>query len=459
MNKVLRYFFFFLLIHFSIDLVAQDASIKQQHKVKKSETLFGIAKHYSISIEELMTVNPEMKMEGYQLKKGDYINIPFSTKEKKTQPKQAQNNQQQIQIQVKDQVSQKKDGTIRVGVMLPLHDLNGDGRRMIEYYRGLLLACDRLKKDNISIDIRAWNVPIDSDIRTTLLDQDAAKCDLIFGPLYTPMVKPLADFCKKNDIKLVIPFSISGNDVASCDKIFQVYQTPETLNSITSESFIKQFSGYHPIIVDAEDPNSDKGAFTTELRKQLDKNGISYSLTSLRSSDENFAKSFTLSRPNVVIINTGRSPELNTLFQRLDRLSAANINLSVSLFGYTDWFIYITPYQNYFHKYDTYIPTTFYYNSSSNDTRWVEANYKSWFKNDMMYALPHFGLTGFDHGCFFIGGFHKFGKAFTGGKGQSTYRAVQTPLLFKRIGQGGMQNEEFMLIHYKKDKSIDAINF
>ena len=33
--------------------------------------------------------------------------------------------------------------TVNVGVMLPLHDVDGDGRRMVEYYRGILMAVDR----------------------------------------------------------------------------------------------------------------------------------------------------------------------------------------------------------------------------------------------------------------------------------------------------------------------------
>ena len=287
--------------------------------------------------------------------------------------------------------------------MLPLHDINGDGKRMIEYYRGLLLSCDRLKKDNISIDINAWNVPIDADIRTTLLENDASKCDIIFGPLYTSMVKPLADFCQKNDIMMVIPFSISGNDVAVNSHIFQVYQAQEDLNKITTQQFIGQFKDYHPIIVDAGDVTSDKGLFTKELRQRLESVGLSYSITHLKASDADFMKCFSKNGRNIVIINTGKSPELNTLFQRLDKLKAVDNNVQISLFGYVDWFLYTNVYKDYFHKYDTYIPTTFYYNPTSNDTRWVEANYKKWFKNDMMYAIPHFGLTGFDHGCFFIG--------------------------------------------------------
>ena len=102
------------------------------------------------------------------------------------------------------------NNTISVGVMLPLHQVDGDGKRMIEYYRGMLTAFEQLKKEDYNINVHAWNVNIDTDIKTTLLDPNAAKCDLIFGPLYSKQVKPLGDFCKTKGIRLVIPFSISS---------------------------------------------------------------------------------------------------------------------------------------------------------------------------------------------------------------------------------------------------------
>ena len=70
--------------------------------------------------------------------------------------------------------------------MLPLHNDDGDGRRMVEYYRGLLLAFNQMKAEGINTDVHAWNVAKDADIRTTLLDANAASLDIIFGPLYTP---------------------------------------------------------------------------------------------------------------------------------------------------------------------------------------------------------------------------------------------------------------------------------
>ena len=75
--------------------------------------------------------------------------------------------------------------SVRVGVMLPLHNNDGDGKRMVEYYRGILMALNQLKAEGITTDVHAWNVPKDADIRTTLLDKNASALDIIFVPLYS----------------------------------------------------------------------------------------------------------------------------------------------------------------------------------------------------------------------------------------------------------------------------------
>lgn len=73
--------------------------------------------------------------------------------------------------------------SVRVGIMLPLHNNDGDGKRMVEYYRGMLMAFNDLKAQGINTEVHAWNVPKDADIRTTLLDNSAANLDIIFGAL------------------------------------------------------------------------------------------------------------------------------------------------------------------------------------------------------------------------------------------------------------------------------------
>ena len=51
--------------------------------------------------------------------------------------------------------------------------------------------------------------------------------DIIFGPAYPDQVKPVAEFAKKNNIRLVVPFTSKGNEVFSNPAIYQI-NTPQS---------------------------------------------------------------------------------------------------------------------------------------------------------------------------------------------------------------------------------------
>ena len=353
-----------------------------------------------------------------------------------------------------------RNRTIRVGVMLPLHDVNGDGRRMVEYYRGILMACDSLKRLGISTDVYAWNLAEDSLVQHVLADSNAARCDLIYGPLYSKQVPELAKFVKKNDIKLVIPFSIDAPDVQVNENIFQVYQAPSELMALTVRRFCGWFKDYHPVIIDCGDSTSTKGAFTSALRTELDQRGIAYSITNLKqSSDESFRKAFDPNKKNVVVLNTGRSPELNATFGRLSALSTENPDMHIAMFGYTEWLMYVQHQLENFYQYNVYLPAPFYTNLFSSATERLQLKYRWNFHQDMMHSLPRFALTGFDHAYFFLQGLHQYGSDFDGAAGSFDYTPVQTPLKFERVGKGGYRNRAYMFIHYMPEHKVESVNY
>ena len=447
MRQKMRYFIMILGLMLSLGIFAQTTKWRDIYTVKKKDTVFGIANKYGLTLPELMDANPEMKKEGYMLQKGATLFIPF---EKTTALKTATTQRATVA---------KKANTVNVGVMLPLHDIDGDGKRMVEYYRGILMACEQLKQQGISTNIHAWNVPIDADIRTTLVQEGADACDLIFGPLYTKQVAPLADFCKSYGIKMVIPFSINGENVERTKEIFQVYQAPESLNDATIKAFLNRFKNVHPIFVDCNDTTSRKGNFTFGLRKELEKRKIAYNITNVNSSLDYFAKAFVPSKQNVVVLNTGRSPQLTQVLNKLDEFSAKYPGAVVSLFGYTEWLMYAKYNLDRFYKYDTYIPSTFYYNANSAKVIDLERRYNTWFHQPMQVAMPRFAITGYDHAMFFIQGVNKYGKDFTGDKSQVNYQPVQTPLHFEKTKKGGYRNQVLQLIHYTFNRQIEAVTY
>ena len=450
MTRVLRCFLFFAAFCLAVGVASaqEGEQIRGLHKVKKKETIFGISRMYEISIEQLIKANPEMSNPDYQLKKGTILRIPFATvKSSAVVAKEPS----------PDEVDDIRKRAIRLGVMLPLHDVNGDGKRMVEYYRGVLMACDSLKKLGISIDVHAWNAAEDADIHQLLNDPAAAKCDLIIGPLYSKQMNALSAFVEKHKIKLLIPFSINAPQLANNTYIYQVYQSHETQNATTVSHFVKGFKNYHTVILDCNDTTSNKGSFTTALRRQLEQEKMTCSVTNLRSGESDFSKAFSRTKPNVVVLNTGRSPELGIAFSKLNGLKVANPELVINMFGYTDWLMYTRTHLENFYKFNTYIPTVFYYNPLSASTKRLQQKFRWNFHTDMQNRLPRLAITGFDQAYFFLMGMHREGRKFLGVKSHPDY--VQTPLQFERYGNGGMRNYTQLFVHYTPDNRVETLKF
>lgn len=450
MTRVLRYFLFLAALCLTVGVASAQESeqIRGLHKVKKKETIFGISRMYDLTIEQLMKANPEMNEPGYELKKGDVLKIPFAT------------------LQVAAPVAKEPDmdatddvrkRAIRLGVMLPLHNVNGDGKRMVEYYRGVLMACDSLKQRGISVDIHAWNAAEDGNINEILNDEAAAKCDLIIGPLYSKQMAALSAFVEKHKIKLLIPFSINAPQLADNKYIYQVYQSHITQNSATIEHFVKGFKNYHTVIIDCNDSTSNKGEFTTALRRQLEQQKMTCNITNLKSGESDFSKAFSRTKPNVVILNTGRSPELGVAFSKLNGLKVTDPDLAITMFGYTEWLMYTRTHLENFYKFNTYIPSVFYYNPLSVSTKRLQQKFRWNFHTDMQNNLPRFALTGFDHAYFFLMGLHREGRKFLGAESNPDY--VQTPLQFERYGNGGLRNHTQLFVHYTRDSRVETIKF
>ena len=460
MKPFCKYIVACMLSFFLFSVNAQ--TVQEQYKAKKKDTVYGIAQKYHVTIEELKAANPQMKAEGYQLKKGEVLNIP-SVLVKKNLWTDTQEEMNQLFREI--------HSPLNVGIMLPLNDDDADGRRMTEYYRGFLMACDALKAYGVSVNLHAWNVDRKADIRTTLLEDAAAQCDIIFGPYYSSQVAPLAAFCQKNRIRLILPFSVEGNEVTTTPQIFKAFQSVALQNSMAVSAFVERFPNHQPVFVDCQDATSSKGAFTSALRQRLDTEKRAYHLTSLSTSDEQFAKAFSTKQYNVVILNSGRQEALQMLLDKMERLTATVQGLYISVYGYTDWLAYAPTLQGFYHKYDTYVPTSYFYNTMDPKIKSFETEYKRWFKASQFPQLPHYAAMGYDHARYFLLGLKTYGNTFTGSRQQTSNSTssqtaialnnyLQSPLHFKRSTEtGGFMNDTFMLMHYKQDHSIDALNY
>lgn len=439
------------------------------HKVKRHETIFGIAREYDITIDELINANPEMREKGYELKKGAELFIPYSktasksdTGNKNTQPERNTANGQTQPSAVKSSVPQEQS-VVRIGVMLPFLDHSSEGTRMIEYYRGVRAALDTLGKEGIKTEVNLWNLNKDSVVAKVLAHNlEIAKQDVILGPLYTSQVHTLAEYCRKNGVRLVMPFSITADDATTNPNVYQIYQSDSQLAGSSIGAFIERFARTHrPIFINCNTPADGKYAFTKALRETLEARGLKPELTDINTPLSEFAKHFSQTQPNVIILNSAAYKPLERVFEKLDSLRKIDPSLIISTYGYNEWFIYQPNLEKDYFKYNVHIPTTYYFSRTSDRVESFESDYKKRYGKGMNPdCLPRMALLGYDHTMFFVRGISKYGKDFVGTDKQSTgFKPMQSRLEFKRLGKGGYQNTNFQIIRFKTDGTMDSLTY
>jgi hypothetical protein len=270
-------------------------------------------------------------------------------------------------------------------------------------------------------------------------------------------VGAVAHFAESNNIKALLPFSIYAPQMNTVTQLYQVYQPSDSLTQDFVADYVKRFKGCHTIVIDCNDKESNKGTFTAALRNALDQMHMSTSITNLKNSEESFIKAFKKGERNVVVLNSGHAPELKMALLKLNNMTMIDPEMQVSLYGYTDWLMYLKQYQQDFCRYDTYIPSTFHTQLTEPTTQQLVRKYQEVFGMDMQQALPRFALTGFDHAMFFLQGLHLYGKNFTGSRWQQPSTPLQSPLRFEPTPRGGRYNKQKLLLHYTQEGVVEDI--
>ncbi len=188
------------------------------HAVQPKETVYSLSKQYEVAIDSILAVNNGL-VGGLRI--GEQINIPLLKKPSVT----IKEDTQRVITAEFDSAAIKP--TYQVALLLPFfieqneealkletvkaNDLYAMSAYAIEFYEGVLVALDSLKKEGLSVQINVYDTGNDTAKTAEILKKPALKtADLIIGPLYYKNFVKVADFAKKHEIYIVSPVKQSN---------------------------------------------------------------------------------------------------------------------------------------------------------------------------------------------------------------------------------------------------------
>lgn len=434
------------------------SNCKEMYEVQKKDNLYRIALNHNLKVDELLAANPGLT-EDSKLKKGSFLCIPYSKAEmaaRKAAAEKAAAEKAAAERKAYLSVPHPMK-SLRAAVILPFKDGDNRAQRMLEFYRGLLLAVDSIKTEGINVEVYAYHSGTTiADINAVIAKDEMKTMNVIFGPLDEVQAKPLNDFCRANKIRLVMPFATTGMIGVENPLTYIVTDDQDNVQDRAAQSVRSQIGVANYVVVNAANSDERGRQYVARMVRALQGSGSTIHNVQLDGSAADFAAAFDASKQNVVIMNSIRETNLKKLDALLDAYVATNKGVRISMLGYPDWLTFKDETLGGMFRYDSYVYSTFFRNNSLPAVKSVEANYQSKFGKAMGTSTPRFGLLGFDVGYYFLHGISACGESFENLQNTLPFKPLQHKLSFERIGENkGFVNRNVYLVRFKTNKKIE----
>lgn len=427
---------------------------KEMYQIKRKDNLYRIAIEFKLTIEELLAANPSIK-ESSKLKKGEWLCIPFSKAEQLVE-----NARREAALQTTAATAkQSKKSHLNIAVILPLKENTERGGKMVEFYQGLLMAVDSVRKQGTNIDIYAYHSGNSVADLNTILDKEEMKhMDVVFGPLDGVQANILSNFCKRNKTHLIMPFATTSTYGIDNHYAYIASAQTEQVNQYFANFTVKQFASHNYIQMNCGPADNRGTSFLTKLTQQLATKGLSIRQLDVEGDELSFCSALNQFRNNLIILNSSSSASLQKAVKKLRTFMSQHPEYNISLLGYPEWSTYQGNIVKDLHALDTHTMTTYYRNPSDLRVQAYEQRFSNNFHHELIKTSPRYGILGLDLGYYVLNGMAKLGDYFDERQQTLSYMPLQSPFLFKRLGEDkAFINSNVMLIHYAPSGSINII--
>ena len=456
----------------TINQISSDtATYKTLHKVARRETVYRISRNYGITQAELLEANPELKTS--KLKKGAIVKIPFSAQEiaeRNRKLSEAKSKMESIADSTLFRMNEDKepmalldDGTIRAALILPFafeDSATVERSKMVEFYRGVLLALNRLKDEKVSVDLKVIDSKAEGkSLRPIIESGQLDDVDIIFGPRWAGQITEAAKWSTQHKIPLVLPFNSNADDVFDNPYVFQLNTPQSYFHQEIYDHFLRQFHNPNIILLDAEEYK--RNDFIEGLKNVLSDRGISYSTAPVDTASRPIMDLLVPDKQNIFIINSANSGPLVTMLpvlQIVNRMKDPDIE--THLFGYPEYQIYASDHLDELYEVDTWFYTWFYTNNMLQEAVDFGSAFRRAFSRQMMVSYPSFASYGYDTGYYFLKGLSIYGRDFEDHLNQLKTNPVQMGFKFERVNNwGGFINHKVFFVHFSNDYKVEKIDF
>lgn len=446
------------------------SNCRTEHVVKRKENIYRISRMYNITELELVNANPELRKR--KMKVDEILCIPYpKTEQEKLQEQQATTpivtiipTDEELFAELKTKSEDIEQ--IKTAIILPLmlnDSVSSEQMKMVEFYEGVLLALDSLKRQGVSIDLHVYDSSNKwASIQPILERPEMKEMNLIIGPVYDTHITEAAAFAENNGIRMVVPFARQVDAVFTNPYVYQVNTPQSYFYSEVYDHFFMQFP--QPNILFFETPEEKDDDLISGFKRELSYRDIPYTvlLADTATNKDTILTRLDTKRKNILMMTSEKSGCLNNMvpvFQLLVRDTAAT-KFDISLFGYPQYQVYTNNHLASFYEIDTYFYSSFYTNNLLPEAKAFHQKYRRTYCKEIVNRYPKYAILGFDIAYYFLKAMHQYGNDMESHLPEIKYIPLQTGFKFERVNNwGGFINRKVFFVHFSRDYNLQTIDF
>jgi LysM repeat protein len=485
------------------------SSMPLTHVVAKGESIYGIARQYGMTMDELLALNPAAA-DG--IKVGMRLNLKESSADiaaatpaetvattaaeptavakanaakaeatpaaapevtpatiAATEPEAApeaepeavtvSNPDSLLYAPAEEAVAEQRE--MHIAIILPFllneKTMGRQTKLYTEFYKGFLLAADTLNlPGRTPVRIHTYDSSASLDSITAIMNRpEIANMDMIVTSDNPTFLKTVAHKAASNTLILNL-FAVKDSSYTSLPNMIQTNIPHDEMYEQAINGFLDNFPFATPVFLTRNGGKNDKEEFTSALKAKLTAEGRFYQTVNFDGylSDADLEGLTPDVISYVLIPNSGNRDEFTRIQHAIKSLKNSAVDGStVQLFGYPEWATFRgTQFDDICELettiYSRYVPTNNDYDASSLNTRFRQVYGEGLIDKQM----PVFGILGFDTGRMAIEGMRTMAGT---GSFPSRYVGIQSGLKLERAANGGLFNNALFFITYKPGGIVD----
>lgn len=441
--------------------------------VKAGETLYSISKTYNTTIDNLISLNPQLS-DG--LKAGMVVRLRNPDTKNAIIIKENEN----LTVTAKPILPtdcfnpDNIKNTYNVALILPFLLSNAsavleapeqkspsefESFNYFQFYAGFMLAADSLEKYGLKARIQVFDGDKLNDtltIRQTLRKPGLDKMTLIVGPVYANSFAVAARFAKKNEIGIVNPLSRRENVVEGNPFVIKTQVSVDGIAAKLSAFILNQYPDANIIVVknDTKEHKSLVADFSSQIKNKIANHTFKGTVQDVTYSTEMMAgvkKKLKANSKNVIIFFSNNKSTVPNFVSLLNPLAKSNDILLIGMDGWeeleleTEFLVNLN-----FHQ-----VTSGYIDYESEAVKQFITRFRA--KYGTVPLVSKHAFLGYDTGWFFLTSLMWYGEKYIACLPGYKGTGLQFNFDFSGLEPGnGLQNKDVSIVKLQDYKMIKA---